>query len=511
MNDSSSVIQRPARHAAVLLVSVFIIAVCGLVYELIVGTLSSYLFGNSVAHFSVTIGLFMSAMGLGAYVSRRITQNLLGWFVGVEMGVGLAGGLSAALLYAVFATSAYYPVAMVVLILIIGTLIGMEIPLVTRVLGGWQALKDTLSNVLAFDYMGALIASVLFPLVLLPRLGLLNTAFATGLLNVAVVGVVLWTFRDRLPRLRGLATLNAMLAAGLLAGMVWSNPLTAYFEKKLYVDDIIYTKQTPYQRIVMTRWGSDLRLFLDGALQFSAQDEYRYHEPLVHPAMTLSRSRETVLILGGGDGLAAREVLKYDDVQRVVLVDLDPEVTRLAQTYPPLLRLNERALHDPRIEIVNEDAFSYLTESSESFGVILIDLPDPNNESLGKLYSTAFYTLVRRHLARGGVVASQATSPYFARQTYWSIIHTVAASGLKPNPYHTYVPSFGDWGFFLAAEHHLDAQTYTPRVPTRYLTPALLQASFLFDSDIAEIDADVNTLDNQIILAYYNQGWKRWN
>ena len=511
MNPTPPVIHPPARQAPVLLVSVFIIAICGLIYELVVGTLSSYLFGNSVAHFSVTIGLFMSAMGVGAYVSRRITNNLLVWFVAVEMGVGLAGGVSAALLYAVFATSAYYHVAMVVLILVIGTLIGMEIPLVTRILGGWQALKDTLSNVLAFDYLGALIASVLFPLVLLPQLGLLNTAFATGLLNVAVVGVVLYAFRQHLLPLRRLAMLNTALAVGLLAGVLWSNPLTTYFEKKLYVDDIIYTQQTPYQRIVMTRWGSDIRLFLDGALQFSAQDEYRYHEPLVHPAMTLSRSRETVLILGGGDGLAAREVLKYDDVQRLVLVDLDPAMTQLGQSYPPLLQLNERALLDPRVEIVNEDAFSYLAESSELFSVILIDLPDPNNESLGKLYSTSFYTIVRRHLARGGIVASQATSPYFARKAYWSIIHTAAASGLKPYPYHTYIPSFGDWGFFLAAEHDLDVTTYAPRLPMRYLTPALFQVSFLFDNDIAEVETDINTLDNQIILAYYDQGWKRWN
>ena len=261
----------------------------------------------------------------------------------------------------------------------------------------------------------------------------------------------------------------------------------------------------------MTRFGDDLRLFLDGNLQFSAADEYRYHEALVHPAMSLTASREQVLVLGGGDGLAVREVLKYDDVRRVVLVDLDPAMTDLGRRYAPLRALNDDALHDPRVEIVHADAFSYLAETSDRFGAILIDLPDPNNEGLGKLYSTAFYELARQHLARGGLMASQATSPYFARKTYWSIVHTVEATGLTAHPYHLYVPSFGDWGFVLAAGHAIDPAAFALDVPTRYLTADLFQASRLFDRDTDEVPAEVNTLDHQIILTYYDQGWQRWN
>ncbi len=499
------------RHSTTLLVTVFIIAICGLIYELIIGTLSSYLFGNSVTHFSVTIGLFMSAMGIGSFASRRITDSLLGWFILVEMAVGLVGGFAAALLYAVFATSSLYYVAMTLLILLIGGLIGMEIPLLTRLLGGWGTVKDTLANVLAVDYLGALLASLLFPLVLLPQLGLLKTSFATGLLNMAVVLLNIWIFRDRLPGRRPLFLLSGGFILLLSAGAIWSVQLTSFFEQRLYEDEIIYARQTPYQRIVMTRWGEDVRLYLDGNLQFSAQDEYRYHEPLTHPAMSLTRSRESVLILGGGDGLVAREVLKYEDVARVVLVDLDPAITDLARTFPPLVALNEDSLRDPRLEVINQDAFTYLAETAETFGVILIDLPDPNNESLGKLYSREFYKLVRRHLATGGIVASQATSPYFARKTYWSIVRTAGDVGLDVWPYHFYVPSFGDWGFFLAAEHPIDPARYTPLVPTRYLTPDLLAASFIFDSDTAEVETRVNTLDNQIILSYYQQGWQRWN
>jgi spermidine synthase len=503
--------QLTTRHSTSLLVTVFIIAICGIIYELIVGTLSSYLFGNSVTHFSITIGLFLSAMGIGAFASRRITHSLLGWFVFIEIAVGLVGGFAAALLYTVFATTDLYHVAMVLLILLIGSFIGMEIPLLTRLLGGWGAIKDTLANVLAFDYLGALLASILFPLVLLPELGLLKTSFATGLLNMTVVALNIWMFREWLPRWRPLSAIAAGVSLLLLAGGAWSVQLTSFFEDQLYKDEIIYTRQTPYQRIVITRWGNDVRLYLDGNLQFSSWDEYRYHEPLVHPAMSLTRSRESVLVLGGGDGLVAREVFKYDDVQRLVLVDIDPAMTDLARLHPSLLAINQDSLSDPRLELVNQDAFNYLAETDELFGVIIIDLPDPNNESLGKLYSREFYTLVKRHLAEGGVAATQATSPYFARETFWSIVHTAADVDLKTWPYHVYVPSFGDWGFVLVARHELDLTRFSSSVPMRYLNAEVLATSLVFDSDISEIETEINTLDNQIILTYYEQGWRRWN
>ncbi len=502
--------QLTSRHSAALLISVFIIAVCGLTYELIVGTLSSYLFGNSVVHFSLTIGLFMSAMGLGSFASRWITRSILGWFILLEMAIGVVGGCSAALLYAVFATSDFYYPAMVLFIVLVGSFIGMEIPLLTRLSGGRESLKDTLANVLAFDYLGALLASILFPLVLLPELGLLKTSFATGLLNMAVVALNLWTFREWLARWRRLAIVAGAITLLLLAGEVWAVRLTSLFEERLYEDEIIYARQTPYQRIVITRWGEDVRLYLDGNLQFSSRDEHRYHEMLTHPAMSLTRSRESVLVLGGGDGLAAREILKYDDVRRLVLVDIDPAMTELARTHPALLAINERSLLDPRLELVHQDAFKYLEETDEQFGVIIIDLPDPNNESLGKLYSREFYKMVRRHLAVGGVMASQATSPYFAREAYWCIVHTAADVDLYTWPYHVYIPSFGDWGFFLAAEHNLEPTRFSLEVPTRYLNADLLAVSFIFDRDTAEVETEINTLDSQVILSYYEQGWRRW-
>jgi spermidine synthase len=499
-----------SRRATTLLISVLIIAICGLTYELIVGTLSSYLFGNSVVHFSLTIGLFMSAMGIGSFASRWVRGKIVDRFIQLEMAIGLVGGCSAALLYAVFATTELYYLAMVSLTVFVGTFIGMEIPLLTRLSGGWESLKNRLANILAFDYLGALLASILFPIVLLPQLGLLKTSFATGLVNLFVAGLNLWAFRKELEHWQRLAALGAGVAAVLVAGGVWSVQLTSLFEEQLYEDQIIYTRQTPYQRIVLTRWADDVRLFLDGNLQFSSKDEHRYHESLVHPAMSLARSREAVLILGGGDGPAAREVLKYGDVQRVVLVDIDPAMTELAQTHPSLLTINKRSLLDPRVELVHQDAYKYLEDTAELFGVIIVDLPDPNNESLGKLYTRAFYTMIHRHLAAGGVMASQATSPYFAREAYWCIVHTAADIGLQTWPYHVYVPSFGDWGFFLAAKHDVMPTSASLEADTRFLDTEIWAASQVFDSDIAEIETEVNTLDSQVILRYYEQGWKAW-
>jgi spermidine synthase len=494
----------------VLFISVFIVAICGLVYELIVGTLSSYLLGNSVTHFSITIGLFMSAMGVGSFASKLVKRRVLSAFILVELTVGLVGGASAALLYAVFSTSDYYYLAMVILILVIGGGIGMEIPLLTRLVGGRQGLRNATANVLAFDYIGALIGSILFPIILLPQLGLLQTAFAMGLLNLAVVWLNVWVFRDVLTDAWELTGLSMMASLVLLSGLLWSGQITTYFERRLYRDPIIHAEQTPYQRIILTRWRDDVRLFLDGNLQFSSRDEYRYHETLVHPAMSLSRSRESVLLLGGGDGMVAREVFKYNDVERLVLVDIDPAITELARTHPAVRSANQDALLDPRVELVHQDAYKYLEETTEQFGVIIIDLPDPNSESLGKLYSKAFYTLVQRHLAKGGVLASQATSPYFVREAYWSIINTARSVGWQVTPYHTYVPSFGDWGFFIATQHRLDADELRLDVPTRYLTPTRFATGLLFDSDMDEVETEINTLDSQILLRYYELGWQQW-
>ncbi len=498
------------RQISLLLVSVWVISICGLVYELIIGTLSSYLLGSSVTHFSITIGSFLFAMGVGSYLSRFVQRDVLGVFVTVEVVTGICGGGAAALLMGIFAFTSYFYIAMFAAILIIGGCMGLEIPLLTRLVSERGPLKDHLAHILSVDYLGALIGSLLFPLVLLPVLGLLGTAFATGLLNLLVAGAVVAVFRDRLPSWRRSICLVGIAAVLLIAGLVRASSLSSFYERNLYSDRIVYSEQTSYQKIIMTRYKNDLRLFLDGSLQFSLLDEYRYHEALVHPAMSLATSPRRVLILGGGDGLAVRQVLKHETVQAITLVDIDPAVTRLGQDHHLLREANDNALSAPRVTIINADAFNHVAETNEYYDVILSDLPDPRNEALCKLYSGVFYQLLQRRLAPGGVIAVQATSPFFARHAYWSIVETIRQTGLAVTPFHVQVPSFGNWGFVLAAKAPLEPQNYAPTVPVKFLNAATFQAGLSFPADTAKIEVNISTLDRPAVLSYYEAASRNW-
>jgi spermidine synthase len=502
------------RERAALLASVLIISVCALVYELVVGTLSSYLLGDSVTQFSLTIGLFLFAMGLGASLSRRVLRAELATFIVVEILIGLFGGASAAVLYATYSLDPdSYRIVMVGVILSVGIGIGLEIPLLTRIVAARSDLARALADVLTIDYVGALIGSLAFPLLLLPWLGVNQTAFLTGLLNVTVAAAILRTFRHRLTRaarrtLGGAATVTALvMVAGLIASTWW----VQVFEQRMYDGLIVYRDQTAYQRLVITQNQQDLRLYLDGNLQFSSRDEYRYHEMLVHPVMSAARSRGRVLVLGGGDGLAVRELLKYPEVEQITVVDLDPAMTAMARSYPPVRRLNQDAFADPRVRVVNEDAFTFARRDTGHYPVIIADLPDPNNEALSKLYSRQFYRLLGERLEPGGAFVTQAASPYFVREAFWMVDHTVADAGWQTLPLRTHVPSFGEWGFVLATRDRAPTVHLPAGIALRYLTPAVLDTATVFDPDTAEIPTGINTLDAPILQRTYAKGYAAWD
>lgn len=502
------------RERATLLISVLIISICALAYELIVATLSSYLLGDSVTQFSFTIGFFLFAMGIGALISRRIQSAELRWFILIEICIGLFGGTSALILNAVFASAdIYYTTVMLLISMVIGACIGLEIPLLTRIVAHRDQLSHALSDILSIDYIGSLLASLAFPTFLLPVLGVNQTAFLMGLLNISVAGILLNTFGYRLQKQwkQALWIIWFFVASIMVLGTIFSTNIVKFFEQQLYSAAIIYEEQTPLQRIIMTRGaGDDLRLFINGNIQFSSRDEYRYHEVLVHSVISTARTRETVLVLGGGDGLVARELLKYDDIQEIIVVDLDPAITDLAQTHPLLVDINQDGMNNERVTIVNQDAFKYLEESDNLYPVIIIDLPDPNNETLSKLYSTAFYKLIKQHMTRDGAFITQATSPYFVREAFWTIVTTIEANDFKVLPLRTHVPSFGEWGFALATQVRPPQISVPENIPLQYLTDDVLNYATQFDPDTDRIPAQVNTLNTPILPRVYEQGWRQW-
>ena len=495
---------------AALFISVCLIAACGLIYELVAGALASYLLGDSVTQFSTVIGTYLFAMGIGSWLSRFIGRGLVTRFVLIELLVGVIGGFSSLVLFLAFAyTDAFRPVLYGTVILI-GILVGLEIPLLMRILKNRFDFKDVVSNVLTFDYIGALFASLLFPLLLVPRLGLVRSAIAFGIVNVLVGLWSTWLFRDVLPRRRALQALGLVSLSLLGVGLWQGQRITTLAEEGMYADPVILTRDTRYQRIVVTSWKDDLRLYLNGHLQFASRDEYRYHEALVHPGLAAAASRANVLVLGGGDGLAVREILKYPDVRQVTLVDLDEGMTSLFRTHSRLTALNGGSLNDARVRVVNADAFTWLDQQSAQFDFIVIDFPDPSNYHVGKLYTSAFYRLVKRHLAPGAFLSVQSTSPMFARQSFWSIVATLEGAGLRTSPYHVYVPSFGEWGFVLAG-----TGTYAPPMSLpqglRYLSVSTLPALFEFPMDMGKVAALPNRLNDQVLVRYYEHEFEAIN
>jgi len=499
----------------VLLFSAFVIAICGLIYELLAGTLSSYLLGDSIYHFSLVIGIFMSAMGLGAWLSRYIEKNLAATFIQLQIIIGLVGGLSTTFLFFAFAIIHNYIPLLFLTTTILGALLGIEIPLIIRILNHQTSLKINISNVFTADYIGALIAALLFPLVFVPQLGLMRTGLFFGLLNIAV-GLLSWfIFRKELPQKNKQLVFIVVSAIVLITGFIYTHQVTSHLESKLYQHKIVYAETTPYQRIVVTNNKQRTRFYINGALQFDTIDEYRYHESLVHPAMQSAPSHENILILGGGDGLTAREVLKYSDTKKVTLVDLDPSVTELFKNNTQLSLLSNNALKDPRLTIQNQDAWKFLEHSDQLFDVVIIDLPDPSNLSLSRLYSNTFYRLLLQHLSHAGVLVTQASSPLYSREAFWSIFETISSaeknSSWHVKPYHTYIPSFGEWGFIIASRVNLKLRLNDDKpIKLDYLTPTILEVMQKFPADMQAVEVDINNIHSHKLLKYYEAGWAKW-
>lgn len=504
------------KSTPLLFLNVIIIATCGLIYELLAATVSSYVLGDSVTQFSFIIGVYLFAMGVGSYLSRFIDKNVAEKFIDIELAVAVIGGFSAPLLFLTFAYVTYFGMILYSMVFVIGTLVGLEIPLLMRILQDKLDFKELVSRVLALDYVGALVASLLFPIFLVPKLGLNRTSLLFGMLNAAVGIWATWLLEPLLTKRKiTILRVKGFIVLVLLAiALIKADSLTTLAEDGLFVDNIVYAKSSPYQRIVVTKGKTGHALFLNGNLQFSSFDEYRYHEALVHPAFAaFAGDPKRVLVLGGGDGLALREILKYPSVETVDLVDLDPMMTGLSKAFPALGELNKHSFDDPRVTVYNGDAFVWLDNNEKPpFDVAIVDFPDPNNFALGKLYSTRFYNLLKQKLRPESAVVIQTTSPLIARKSFWSVMKTLEASGFYVKPFQTTVPSFGIWGFALARLQPFDEpQQPRPGVEMRFLNSDTFASLFQFPSDTSKPDEEleINRLDNQALVRYYETEWRR--
>lgn len=500
-------------------ICLFATGCAGIVAEFVLSTLATYLIGNAVFQWTIVMSLMLFAMGIGSRVSRWFHSELLEWFICVEFALSILCALSAETAYGLAAHTSYISLLIYALAVMVGCLIGLEIPLVTRLNQSYEELRINISGVMEKDYYGALVGGLVFAFVALPYLGLTYTPILLGAVNFLVASSVLWKCFSLVSHKRLLVgffgvTLVCLGLIGYFAG-----PIIRYGEQIKYKDKIIYSAQSAYQKIVVTRWKNDYWLYINGQEQFSTFDEEKYHEPLVHPAMKLSHDAGQVLIIGGGDGLALREVLKHENVEAVTLVDLDPAMTRLAAEHPVLTTINGGSMVGPKVKIVNEDAAKFVRRDVNFYGVIIIDLPDPDSVDLMHVYSESFYRMLRNHLIRGGVMVAQATSPYFSRDAFLCILKTIGAAGFSAVPYHNQIPTMGEWGWVLGVRKE-DAGTETIRtalmnepfsgINTRFLNRDAMISMLFFGKgvlDAAHMNAiRVNSEANPVLTRYYRGG-----
>ena len=541
---------------AVLASSMLIMGGCGIIYEYTLGVLGNYLIGSSHEQIFVIIGIMMFAMGLGTAVQRHIVANLLDKFLIIEILLGLLGGISSIAIYAAFAWTSSYHTVLYAFALCIGVFIGLEIPILIRINTEYaKTLRVNLSEVLCMDYVGALLGALVFTYVLLTRLSVGRITLGLGIANTMVAVGGLLYFWPLVKRRKLLGVLCGLTLGVLMWGFLGADKWMILFEQRCYADPIIHSETSKYQHLVLTQRNDVLKLYINGHLQFSSQDEVIYHDMLVHVPMTMATSRGRVLILGGGDGLALREVLHYPDVRQVTLVDIDPAVVRLASQHPEMIEINEASFHDARVRVLesdgvkpgepititaktkladamiddtvypiaevslyNIDADLFVRRVTDTFDVVLLDFPDPGVVELAKLYSIDFYYALAARLAPGGVISVQSTSPYHTKEAFLCIGRTLEAVGFRTLPYRQNVPSFGEWGWYLAWRDPMNPQEMLTRihsqdqlmVPTTYLTMEIMKGAFAFGKSWLESDRKIvpNTKLQPVLLRYYQRHWK---
>lgn len=547
-----------SRESMVLYVAMFVMGACGIAYEYTISKIASDLLGNSVRQWAIIIGVMMFFMGVGSDVQKYVSdRNLFDKFIIAEIILGLAGGFSPIILLFFFGTfPSHYILVQYFFIIIIGLLIGFEIPLLTRINQTYTTeLKLNIGGVLQMDYIGSLCGALLWVFWLPKFFIMTQAAFVLGSFNVFVAGCTLFYFRNLVTGKRTITAFVLISLAVLISGLIMAKQWTSYAEQYLYRDRIVFSRTSAYQHIVLTESkAGDICCYINGHLQFNSFDEYIYHENLVHPAFAIAPNRKKILVLGGGDGLAVREILKYPEVESITLCDLDPMMTDLAGQNPYFTGLNQNSLQNAKltllqnhalipdgqekirvlnqkqpytsalgdvatVNIINLDAALFVEQISGLYDIIIIDFPDPNTPELSKLYSKKFYSHIAKKLSATGIMVQQATSPVQAREAFLCIGRSMRDSGLSVIPFHDNVPSFGEWGWWIGGKREMISEENLREklksiqkleVAVRYLTPALIRASLQFGKDqLATSHTDINTVMSNRLYDYYIEGWQR--
>ena len=529
----------------------------GLVNEYVLATLTTYILGNSIEQFSIVIASMMLMMGVSGLVQNKMSDdNLVEKFMTVEVMMALMGGFAPLVIYGAYGyMQNHFEFVHYFFVLGIGFLIGFEIPIVMRIVAKNEiGLKANLTIVYAMDYIGAFIGAIIWVKYLLKFHPLTEISFIVAGFNfiIAVIAILYFVYIGEIKKRFLSMVVLALTAAALIWGFSENRDLSDLFEQRFYDDPIVHRETTKYQHLVLTEntGTGDVRLYINGNTQFSSLDENRYHDFLVHPAMTLAKKTQDVLVLGGGDGLALRELHKYPDVATITLVDLDPDMIRLASNNPIMRKLNNNAFDDTRIQILKPggmaatnvkpillqedsafdkdpseadwvasvsvfslDADQFIKNiETHTWDVVLIDFPDPSSIELSKLYSKQFYLKLAKNLKKDALIAIQSTSPYHAKEAFLTIGNTLRAAGFKTLPYRQNVPSFGDWGFYLAWKGENTQQEMKEKIKglaqfsvnTSFITTELLTASLAFGKGELESNAHcVNSIMQPCLVKQY--------
>ena len=467
----------------------------------------------------MVVSMMLFSMGLGSRLSKMFDYKLLEKFILIECLLSVIASNVTVIVYVCFAFYGNTTFIIYFLSILIGLLIGMEIPIVIRLNEKFEKLKVNISSALENDYYGSLIGGIFFAFLGLPILGLVYTPLILGSINFIVALSLLWVTWDDLQKKQKTRFITYVLGVLIIlsASGFLSEDVVNWGDRIRYRDMVVYSEQSRYQKIVITYSKGDYWLFLNGNQQLSTIDEAMYHEPMVHAPMVLSKEARSVLVLGGGDGVVVRELLKYPELSKIVLVDLDPAVTLMAQNHPIMLSINENSLNDDRVTVINQDGFQFLAETQKKFDVVIADFPDPRTVDLGRLYSREFYGLVHKVLHESGIMITQAGSPYYAPQAFECIDLTIQSAGFNTLKLHNQVLSLGEWGWVMGSKQKRELKNELQSaslgvLPTQWLTDGALTRISSFGAEVFESNytsISINRLHDPVLYHYYLNG--RWD